>query len=222
MSGLPAHYTPLESLLLFQSLACYGVEAPVFAKVSDLLLHNDAVKNAASFSPDRLTPDALRDLYLHLLKEEIRDELDPRSENEPPVQNGDSPSRKRKAPSPNPPSVQEAAQHQHLLPQLIAKLYTRYRRHAIDEIREHEKRYDHFSRELRAIQSGEWDERLQREHLVNGAREASRASPIAGPSPAVAQPTTEIAPQDAQGQSTRQQRAITQRSAHASAASVLG
>ncbi|KAK7704059.1 hypothetical protein SLS57_010648 [Botryosphaeria dothidea] len=200
MSGLPANYTPLESLLLFQSLVCYGVDPPVFARVSDLLTNNDAVKSAPTFSPDRLTPDALRDLYLCLLKEEVRDELQPQTENEPPVQNGDSPSRKRKLPSPSLPSVQEAAQHQHLLPKLIQKLYARYRRHAIDEIREHEKRYEHYSRELRAIQNGDWDERLQSEHLVNGTKEAPQPSPPAEASPAAApQPLAEVAPQEAQG-----------------------
>ncbi|KAF4313062.1 hypothetical protein GTA08_BOTSDO00433 [Botryosphaeria dothidea] len=200
MSGLPANYTPLESLLLFQSLVCYGVDPPVFARVSDLLTNNDAVKSAPTFSPDRLTPDALRDLYLCLLKEEVRDELQSQTENEPPVQNGDSPSRKRKLPSPSLPSVQEAAQHQHLLPKLIQKLYARYRRHAIDEIREHEKRYEHYSRELRAIQNGDWDERLQSEHLVNGTKEAPQPSPPAEASPAAApQPPAEVAPQEAQG-----------------------
>ncbi|EOD42853.1 hypothetical protein GTA08_BOTSDO00433 [Neofusicoccum parvum] len=199
MSGLPLDYTPLESLLLFQSLACYGVDPQVFARVSDLLLRNDAVKSAPGFSEDRLSPDALRDLYLRLLKDAVRDELQPQNENEQPVTNGDSPSRKRKAPSPSLPSVQEAAQHQHLLPQLIATLYARYRHHAIAEIREHEKRYEHFSRELRAIENGLWDDRLQREHQVNGTKEAPQPSPPAEPSPIVAPPAAEVAPQEPQG-----------------------
>ncbi|KAK8248325.1 Bromodomain-containing protein [Phyllosticta capitalensis] len=191
MSSLAAQYTPLESLLLFQSLAFYGVETHVFGKISDLLQNNQFVRDAPSYNKDRLAPDALRDLYLRLLKEEVKHDQIAASESDAPTQNGDSPAtRKRKAPSPSMPTVEEAVKHVHLLPQLIQKLYARYRRQAVEEIREDERKYDKLARELEEIVRGEREGQIN----INRAKEVAQNTPSVSNSPAA---STDVVVQDA-------------------------
>ncbi|KAF2090299.1 hypothetical protein K490DRAFT_63174 [Saccharata proteae CBS 121410] len=170
MSSPWSQYSPLESLLLFQSLACYGVDLPAFARISDVLNSNPSVRDAPTYDSRRLSPDALRELYLGLLKEELKEERQDPKDPETVGHNGDtSPSRKRKPRSPSLPSVQDAVQHAHLLPRLITKLYMRYRQHAIEEIRFEERKYDQLRREIEEIERGDWDEHLRREASRNGA-----------------------------------------------------
>ncbi|KAI9723239.1 MAG: hypothetical protein M1812_001121 [Candelaria pacifica] len=127
-------YTPLESLLLFQYLAAHGVEPTSFTKVSEILTVHPLIQDASTFDPHRLVPDALRNLYHGLFTDELRAETDGQDGD------GQATSRKRKLPSPPSTSVQDAACHAHLLPQLIARLYSRYQSTIIREIREDEQR----------------------------------------------------------------------------------
>jgi hypothetical protein len=136
---LPAAYTPLESLLLFQALRADGFDSLSFQKISRDLQGIPLVTKDKSYDPARLDPDALKDLYLGLLKEEVKRDLDntPQSNGDHATTNGDtSPgSRKRKVSSPTLPTVRDAAQHAHLIPQLVMRLYARYRENAVTEIR---------------------------------------------------------------------------------------
>ncbi|KAK7553625.1 Bromodomain-containing protein [Phyllosticta citricarpa] len=195
MSSLAAQYTPLESLLLFQSLACLGVESHVFGRISDQLQNNKLIIQADSYDKDRLSPDALRDFYLGLLKDEIKHEQINANDAEAPIQNGDSPAtRKRKAPSPSMPSVEEAVKHAHLLPQLIEKLYTRYRRQVVEDIREDERMYDILSRELEEFVRGERDGQLIRDREIKSAKEVPQNTPPVSNSPAA---SADVVTQDA-------------------------
>ncbi|QIW97332.1 hypothetical protein AMS68_002850 [Peltaster fructicola] len=170
MTSLPSTsiYTPLESLLLFQALRIGAVESNTFTRISDELKAVPLVKDDPSYDAARLTPDALRQLYLDLLKDEAKRDLERQL-------NGDvlPTSRKRKAPSPKLPSVQEAVQHSHLIPQLITRLYTRYREITVNQIREQEKRYDGAVRELDEIKAGKLDEKL------NASRQTSPKMSVA-------------------------------------------
>ena len=136
---LPAAYTPLESLLLFQALRADGFDSLTFQKISRDLQGIPLVTKDKSYDPARLDPDALKDLYLGLLKEEVKRDLDnkPQSNGDHAKTNGDSSpgSRKRKVSSPTLPTVRDAAQHAHLIPQLVMRLYARYRENAVTEIR---------------------------------------------------------------------------------------
>ncbi|KAI9844056.1 MAG: hypothetical protein M1830_007659, partial [Pleopsidium flavum] len=134
-------YTPLEALLFFQVLSTVGVEPSAFSKISDLLKENEFIREAKTFDAGRLSPDSLRELYLNLLKEEVRSDNEiARPEGRDVLGNGESLNfRKRKLSTPPLASVSDAARHIHLLPQLVARLYTRYRQHAIEEIREEER-----------------------------------------------------------------------------------
>ncbi|KAK5011146.1 hypothetical protein LTR60_004819, partial [Cryomyces antarcticus] len=174
-------YTPLESLLLFQSLKEHGIQPSSFSKVSDLLKNAPLVRDAPTFDSGRLSPDSLRELYLGLLKEEVKSELEDTSNGDRETQSGGlSPgARKRKAPSPSLPSVQDAAKHAHLVPQLVQRLYVRYRGHVTREIREDERRYDALQKEVEKIERGEWDESLRRQESasVKGQEGVQRSAP---------------------------------------------
>ena len=105
---LPAAYTPLESLLLFQALRADGFDSLSFQKISRDLQGIPLVTKDKSYDPARLDPDALKDLYLGLLKEEVKRDLDntTQSNGDHATTNGDtSPgSRKRKVSSPTLPT----------------------------------------------------------------------------------------------------------------------
>jgi hypothetical protein len=177
-------YTHLESLLLFQSLHAYGIAPRVFSRVSELLKSNPHITADKRFESGRLSPDALRNFYLHILKEEVKSE---RSAVDGEGTNGDGKgSRKRKAPSPSLPTVHESVQHQHLIPSLVNKLYARYRTALTDQIRHDEERYERLQRELHAIERGEWDDQLRERTNVN-AKSASRSPSQSRKSPLVAQ-----------------------------------
>lgn len=168
-------YTHLESLLLFQSLHAHGITPPVFSRISELLKNNPHITGDKRFQSGRLSPDALRNFYLHILKEEIKSEqaIDGDSSNGP---NGEiKNSRKRKAPSPSLPTVQESVQHQHLIPKLVNKLYARYRAAITDQIRHDEDRYEKLQKELQGIERGEWDNQLKEK--INGTTTSASRSP---------------------------------------------
>nr|POE46904.1 alpha-glucosides permease mph3 [Quercus suber] len=165
MTSLPTSYTPLESLLLFHTLRVEGVTSPSFSRISDQLKSVPLIRSDPSYDADRLGPDALRQLYLDLLKDEVKHDLQRQLDNDPPLANGDSSltSRKRKAASPTLPSIHEAAQHSHLIPQLVARLYTRYREITVEEIREYERRHVSLSRQVRELEVGNGNGALQKQ-----------------------------------------------------------
>ncbi|KAF2639385.1 hypothetical protein P280DRAFT_470752 [Massarina eburnea CBS 473.64] len=154
-------YTHLESLLLFQSLHAYGLENSVFSKISSLLKANPHIAADRRFQSGRLSPDALRNFYLHILKEELKSEQHAADGDVPPTNGDVKNSRKRKAPSPPLPTIQESVQHQHLIPKLVNKLYARYRTAITEQIRHEEDQYDRLQRELQGIERGEWDDQLR-------------------------------------------------------------
>ncbi|KAM3418850.1 hypothetical protein BST61_g4813 [Cercospora zeina] len=169
-------YTHLESLLLFQALRCEGVHTISFNRISSQLLGVPLVRNDPAFDAGRLSPDALRELYLGLLKEEVKHELDQHDENHRPNGHVSPGSRKRKVASPVLPTVHEAAQHSHLIPQLVTRLYARYRENAVSKIKGYETKYAENKQHVQDIEAGLWDERLQRE-------ESARRLPERKPSP---------------------------------------
>lgn len=168
MNSLPAAtaaYTPLESFLLFNYLKSQGADHSAFRKISTLLQENPNIKSDPKFDSGRLSADALNNFYLRLLFEETRSELERQNGAQDDLSNGDGPasSKKRKAASPSLPTVKEASQNVHLIPQLISKLYTRFRSIQVREIRDQERRYDELQREVKDIEQGQWNDRIQRE-----------------------------------------------------------
>ncbi|WYZ36802.1 hypothetical protein EsH8_II_000308 [Colletotrichum jinshuiense] len=154
----PAAYTPLESLFLFQAILKHGVEAAAFAQVSDLLTNNSLIKNGKTYDAGRLSPDALRDFFLHLLREEFR------SENAIPEKTDAtlSPnSKKRKLSRPPLPTLKEVKDQFHKLPALVDRLYARYRDHVVKDIKDDERRIEVLQKEIRELEAQELADRAR-------------------------------------------------------------
>ncbi|KAM0282929.1 hypothetical protein ACHAQH_002740 [Verticillium albo-atrum] len=192
-----AAYTPLESLLLFQALLVHGVEAAAFARVSDLLKTNALIRDDASYDASRLSPDALRQLFLHLVREELRSEaantaVHAKANTNADVDAGLSPnSRKRKAQSPPLPSLKEVIDNFGKIPVLVEKLYARYREQTVKGIREDERRAIALQREIQALEQAERDEEKARAEAkrLTAAAQAPAGTPVPAPSPT---PTPEL------------------------------
>ncbi|MCJ1472060.1 hypothetical protein MMC13_000705 [Lambiella insularis] len=151
-------YTPLEAFLFFQSLQSFGTEASSFSKISNVLKQNEFVRESNSYQPDRLGPVSLQQLYLELLKEDQRGEG---LQGGSPTKGGDHNPRKRKLSTPLLESVDGAGHHVRSLPQLVNRLYARYREHVFNSIREDERQIQLLQKDIREIENGEWDARLQ-------------------------------------------------------------
>ncbi|POS87146.1 hypothetical protein EPUL_000543 [Erysiphe pulchra] len=148
-----ATYTPLECLLVFQSLVAIGTEEKDFISISELLKKSPLVRDCPTFDAKRLEASALRDLYLKLLRDELKGE----------EQNGyeeskKSPSRKRKLPSPKLASFDDCKQYKHKLPLLVERLYGRYRDYMIKAIKEDERNYVKLQGQIEKLEKGDWDE----------------------------------------------------------------
>ncbi|KAI9760755.1 MAG: hypothetical protein M4579_001493 [Chaenotheca gracillima] len=165
--GMPpiTAYTPLETLLVFQSLAKYGTEPSSFSRISEVLKGNPLIRDARTFDNGRLSPDALRELYLGLLNEEGRQEQNFNKKAGEPKDNGPGApaSKKRKLQSPPLPPVRDGSQKPQSLSELASRLYVRYQQYMIRDIREDERKYQSLRREIEAVERGDWDEQLQRQ-----------------------------------------------------------
>ncbi|KAL2127510.1 hypothetical protein VTI74DRAFT_10618 [Chaetomium olivicolor] len=139
-----APHTPLEKLFLFQAVARAGLEDSDFARISDILQNNKLLKQETTYDARRLTPDILRELFLRILREELRAE----SENKLGPDGSLSPSKKRRLESPPLLTLKDARQHIAKIESAHAKLYNAYIQHAINEIRQFENQYERLEREI--------------------------------------------------------------------------
>ncbi|CAK7272055.1 hypothetical protein SEPCBS57363_004937 [Sporothrix epigloea] len=67
MASSYSSFTPLESLLLFQSILQHGVEPEAFSRIASLLQANSFVRSDDRYNANRLTADSLRKLFLEEL-----------------------------------------------------------------------------------------------------------------------------------------------------------
>lgn len=160
----PTTYTPLESLFLFQSLLNFGIDAAAFTRISDTLKNNALIKAGETYDPTRLSANALQQLFLLLLREELRSD----AEQAEAAQAGASPSKKRKITAPSIPTLKEAYQHVSKVPALVERLYGRYRDHVVRQIREDERKFATVQKEIQLLEKSE-KERLARSASQSGA-----------------------------------------------------
>jgi hypothetical protein len=158
MNNTTTAYTPLECLLLFQSLVAYGTEEQDFTRISELLTNNSLIKDGPTYDAQRLSSDSLRQVYLQLLRDELKAE-----EQEGQDDGGQTTSKKRKLQSPPLPSIKDAQEYRDRLPLLVDRLYARYRDYMVAAIQEDERRYASVKEEIGEIERGEWDERILKE-----------------------------------------------------------
>lgn len=173
----PAAYTPLESLFLFQSLLAHGVDTSAFARISEALRTNALIKAGETYDPARLAPEALEQLFLFLLREEIKSEAEKADAVAAGVAGRDgsaSPSsKKRKLGSPPLPTLKDAYQHITKVPVLVDRLYARYRDHIVRLIREDERKFETVQKEIQLL------ERSEKERLARSASQSG--TPVLAP-----------------------------------------
>ncbi|KAJ5363444.1 uncharacterized protein N7496_009157 [Penicillium cataractarum] len=145
-------YTPFESLLFFQSLATSDVRPASFASISTQLSNNPLVRQNVAFSADRLSPEALEDLYATLLRDGFDRDSTSLGPNGRPTESASSNNpKKRKISSPRPDGLAGGLSHAVLVPELVAHLYARYKELVTKEIRDDEKRYTDIKIEIERL-----------------------------------------------------------------------
>ncbi|EPS28291.1 hypothetical protein PDE_03237 [Penicillium oxalicum 114-2] len=146
-------YTPFESLLFFQTLAASNEPPANFTSISKFLSNNSLVRENVAFSADRLSPEALEDLYASLLRDGFdRDAISTGANGRIPDNYGSNNFKKRKISSPRPDGLPDGPSHATLIPDLVARLYARYKELVTKEIRDEEKRYNAIKGEIEQLQ----------------------------------------------------------------------
>ncbi|KAH7269538.1 uncharacterized protein BKA55DRAFT_498020 [Fusarium redolens] len=191
----PAVYTPLESLLLFQSLLVQGIDNGVFARISEQLINNALIKEGSTYDPARLRPDALQHLFLRLLGDELRGEHEKAATDDPTTSPN---SRKRKLGSPPLPTLKEIYEHVDKIPPLMDRLYARYKDNTVAQIREDERRFETSQKEIQAMERFERERRArvasQNGTPVLAARDQKSSIAPNGPISSPAMATNSAAP----------------------------
>ncbi|KAG0160725.1 hypothetical protein PDIDSM_8255 [Penicillium digitatum] len=152
--GMPplSAYTSFESLLFFQSLATSDSRPTSFGSISTLLRNNHLVRENVDFDADRLTPEALEDLYATLMHDGFNRDgalsVNGRSADTSIPPNP----KKRKISSPRPDGLTGGFTHATLIPELVTQLYAKFRDLVTREIRDDEKKYTEIRAELERLQ----------------------------------------------------------------------
>ncbi|KAK3304725.1 uncharacterized protein B0T15DRAFT_512843 [Chaetomium strumarium] len=148
MTSPATPHTPLETLLLFRGIAHFGLDDDsVFSRVSEVLQDNKLIKHGPTFDARRLSADTLRDHFLQLLREELKNETELGSDG------ALSPaSRKCRLQSPPLLTLNDAIQHVEQIESAYAKVHDAYLRHAIEEIRHWEQRYEALLGEIAELE----------------------------------------------------------------------
>ena len=154
-------YTPLESLLFFQSVASLGASANAFTTISESLSKNQFIRQDESYSDDRLAPKALQELYHTLLKEEAARQNPTNG-----VVESQENARKRKLSSPPRLSPSEATKEPKFWSGLIDRLYAEYRDHIVTSIKADETKYDSLKLQLRDAENKEMEGTLATPHVL--------------------------------------------------------
>ncbi|KAJ1338056.1 bromodomain-containing protein 8 [Microdochium nivale] len=145
----PTVYTNLESLFLFQLLPKHGFLNGAFGRISDELRNTPLIREQVTYDAARLSPEALQELALRLLRDEQRREAELAEKNAA----GLSPTlKKRKLQSPPLPSLEDAHRYVDKLPLLVDRLYARYREVIVKEIREDEARIEGIQHEISELE----------------------------------------------------------------------
>lgn len=162
-------YTSFESLLFFQSLATSDSRPTSFGSISTLLRNNQLVRENVDFDADRLTPEALEDLYATLMRDGFTHDGALLVNGRPAGSSSPPNLKKRKISSPRPDGLTGGFTHATLVPELVAHLYAKYRDLVTREIRDDEKKYTEIRAEL---------ERLQQEDDKSAAAAAATFTPV--------------------------------------------
>lgn len=153
-------YTPFESLLFVQSLAALDSRPTSFASISNVLRNNPFIRQNVSFNAERLSPEALEELYAALMRDGLATDGAHRVSSVDlhghPTDSPESNSpKRRKISSPRSDGLADGVSHTTFVPKLVSRLYATYKELVTREIRSEEKRYDEIIREIEQLQREE-------------------------------------------------------------------
>lgn len=166
-------YTTLEALLLFHNLSTHGTHPSNFSIISNLLVKNPLVCESDSFDRGRLSPDALREFYLYLLRKEeaAGGAVNSLNTNGTAVGNGNSNG-----------GVGDSVDSANFTKQMKERFYAEYRERMRLLIKADEDRFAKLAEEIREIEAGKWDGRLA-VNTVEVSGKQRPTPPIVKPSP---------------------------------------
>ncbi|KAK4135776.1 hypothetical protein BT67DRAFT_448708 [Trichocladium antarcticum] len=188
-------HTQLESLLLFRGIAQFGLEIAAFPRIAEALKNNNLIKNAATYDARRLNPESLQELFLRLLRDELKTES-----GDPPGPDGalpPAPAKSNGRASPL-PTLGDARQHGEKIQSAYSKLQDAYMRHAVHDIKQLEHQFDLVQKEIRDLEKAGDANSGPRPQSPNGVQTVPAkhdAGPAngAGPSPlASPKPTAQV------------------------------
>ncbi|KAL4918237.1 hypothetical protein BDW62DRAFT_182121 [Aspergillus aurantiobrunneus] len=170
-------YTPLESLLFFQSLATHDTQPTSFVSISDLLRNNKFVRENGAFDAHRLSPEALEELY-SALTHDGGDLSGSTHESNGHLSEATSPSnpKKRKITNPRPEGLSDDGRSNPVAyaPYLVSRLYAKYKELVTTEIKHEEKRFKEIRNEI---------ERLEKEEREVAQEKPAEPAPTPTPHP---------------------------------------
>ncbi|KAL8792348.1 MAG: hypothetical protein Q9195_005051 [Heterodermia aff. obscurata] len=164
MTAIASH-SPLETFLLFETLGYYDGEPPSFNILSESLRGHEALRERDNGNNGHLEPEALKRLYLGVIKEESSLAAS-RAKHDNVASDGANGGLQKSPPPVQGIATEEAGQHKHLLPQLLNRLYYQYRNSAIREIEEEERRYRTLKGDIEDLQRKEHQSQVQQEAAV--------------------------------------------------------
>ncbi|KAL1890233.1 hypothetical protein Sste5346_008387 [Sporothrix stenoceras] len=138
-------FTPLESLLLFQSILKHGVEPDAFGRIADVLRQNPFIKSDDRYNADRLTGEALQQLFVNLLRE-----FDSSASESAGGAAGSGEAADKNADTKDKNAAGSTADAQ--LPTLVERLYVRYRDNIVHAIREDERCIEKVQAEIKLLE----------------------------------------------------------------------
>ncbi|KAL4971813.1 Bromodomain-containing protein [Aspergillus desertorum] len=150
MPSLP-DYTPLESLLFFQTLAAQDSRPTDFVSISDVLRNNKFVRENGAFDARRLTPEALEGLYSKLMRDGSDSSASTQEPNGHHSESSASNPKKRKIATPRSDGLSDA-KNPGFVPYLVTHLYAKYKELVTNEIRLEEKRYRDIREEIARLE----------------------------------------------------------------------
>lgn len=171
-------YTPFESLLFFQSLATLAAPPINFAAISEKLCNNRFIRDNAAFDANRLSPQALEELYTTLLEGGLDTSV--AGQNGQPTEGANANPKKRKiaAVRREDGSLDIAKSHSLLVPSIVSELYARYKERVTAEIRQEEKKYQEIQEEISKLLKEKEKENIPPATTVVSAQVSASVAPV--------------------------------------------
>jgi hypothetical protein len=145
-------HSHLERLFLFRCLSAWGTEDKAFHQISNKLANHDFIKGQKypTYDARRLNPDALRSLYINILRDEVMQESTAQQ---------DGPELKKRKTQASTLGFKELQEYNDKLPTIAVRLEDEYIDYMTESIKRDEEALRRLDRNIEEINNGEWDDR---------------------------------------------------------------